>query len=70
MRGQNMKGITLLLQNSEEMYKTHRDILLEDAIALWSLQGELHAIPWGFKSYKFRDGTLISYKFASNSITE
>jgi hypothetical protein len=44
-----MAEITL---KEQLLNKAHRNILLEDAIAVGSLQvqGELHAIPWSFKS--------------------
>jgi hypothetical protein len=49
--GQKTEGITLTEQYTSTR-KTHRDILLENAVAVGSLQGELHAVPWSFKSWK------------------
>jgi hypothetical protein len=46
---QKIEGISLAEQY---WYKTHRDILLENAVAVGSLHGELHAVSWSFKSWK------------------
>jgi hypothetical protein len=49
-----MEGITLTEAGAEYFYirKTHRNIFLKHAIAVGSLQRELHAVPWSFKSWK------------------
>lgn len=52
---QEMGGITLTEAGQSTGWyirKTHRNIFLKHAIAVGSLQSELHAVPWSFKSWK------------------